>query len=238
MTVSDGPGASGPPPNQSEEEFPAGASPSLRKQIVALQTVTTRLRTIIREYYLFSKLARDKSFVDSVNGTEATPGLRVIVHALIGDMIIKIASLYDNDQRATDVRRILNALTDPVNRDVLSQYHQSFVVLFDTERETSRLSQHRERLRRRRLQAAIGRIIDLRKQVFAHSDLNPQFPSGPAMVRDIQHVLAATAIVIRDANAYAGNGATDLEGMKRVSRSAATAFANVVVHGLDQGMSR
>lgn len=220
-------------PAYREEEIPPNASPSLREALARLDAAAQQARRALNTRYLFLEMKRKPAFTDAINNTSIVPGANIVAGALLVDLIIKLASLFDQDQSALDLRRIVNVLLHPEHTRVLEEFHASLSAPYDTETGRARLNRYRKKLGGGKLGAALRRIVDLRNQGVAHLDQNPSYPNGRPLIRDIDHVLAAVCAIIWNANAFAVGRRIDAAEVRKICRGYASSFTGVILKGLN-----
>jgi hypothetical protein len=171
------------------------------------------------------------AFADAVDNTSVAFGANIVVGALIVDLIIKLASLFDQDQRAVDLRRIVNILRHPDNGRTFEQFHASFPVSHDAAACKARLVRYRKKLGEGTQRAALRRIVDLRNQGIAHLDQNPKCPDGRPWVHDTDYVLAAACAIVWNANAFAVGRIIDSTKVRKICRGYASSFTRAILKG-------
>jgi AbiU2 len=202
--------------------------------LIALNAASKQARIALGNYYVFIELTRKRPVVDAINNNSLAFGVRIVVGALIRDLIVNLASLFDHNTEATDLRRIINALLHPDNRDTFEKFHASFTVPYESEVGRERLRRYQRRLGKGELGESLQRIISLRTQVVAHLDQNPEYTSGRPLVRDIDHVLAAACIIIWNANVFAVGRWIDAAQTRGICRGHASTFAAALLRGIEK----
>lgn len=178
--------------------------PRLRSEIDALSRATGHLLVVIHRYEMYLAVARSREFVDRINTTASAPGLNTIRGALAATLVISLAALFDHNQNATSLARVLNAMLSSRNRDAFAALHSKFLSPSDAEAARRGLTRLRSRLSRAPLSAAVERLRTHRHQEVAHLDINPRFPNGPALTGDIDLVFGFAANVVVKANRFCG----------------------------------
>jgi hypothetical protein len=117
-------------PDLGDKDLPAGASENLKRQLYALHRIAHQVRYIANIHFLFVKLARRPEFAAAISETPAAYGTRVIVASLLRDMVVGLASLFDQHSEATDLRRVLNEILKKENLSVFDAFHSGFPAPF------------------------------------------------------------------------------------------------------------
>jgi hypothetical protein len=219
--------------NYREEDLPPNASPALREAFSRLDAATEQTRRALNVHYLFIEMKRTRPFAAAVNNTRVADGANVVASALIIDLIIKLASLFDRDPKAIDLRRIINSLLRPEHARVFEQFHASFSVPYDAAAGRARLNRYRKMLGEGKLGAALRRIVDLRNQGIAHLDQNPSYPDGRPWIRDTDYALAAACAITWNANAFAVGRFIDAAQVRKICRGYASSFTGVILKGIN-----
>lgn len=223
--------ADGWPPYR-DDEIPPNADPALQEVLSRLHAATEQTRRALNTHYLFLEMKRKKAFADAVNNTPIAPGANIVARALIVDLVISLATLFDQDQSAIDLRKIINDLLHPDHIKVFEQFHASLSTPYDTKAARTRLTNYRRRLGKGKLGDALKRVRDLRNQSVAHLDQNPIYPTGRPWMQDTDYVLAAACAIIWNANFFAVGRRIDAAGLRKICRGYASSFTGVILKGL------
>jgi len=178
--------------------------PALRAGLEVLGRATGHFLIVTHRYEMFRALARDAAFVARINETTASDGLNTIRGALAATLVISLAALFDRNSDPTSLARVLNSALAPANADTFAAFHLAFAIPIDIGQAREGLRRLHSRLSREPLKGAIERLRDLRNQDVAHLDLNPDFPKGRALTRDIDMVHAISANIIVKVNRFCG----------------------------------
>jgi hypothetical protein len=91
---------------------------------------------------------------------------------------------------------ILNRVLRPEYLEGFREFHAGINSTFDVDKNRDRLLWMRRRLRRGNTGKAIQRLNDLRNQMVAHLDSQPEFAKGYPLIVDMTIVLAAVANIV------------------------------------------
>ncbi len=219
-------------PSLQPGDYPPGTDVALKRQLEALNAIGKQARIAAGSYYLFLALTRDRQFIECVNRAQAAYGIRIVVGSLIRDLIINLASMFDQNSNATDLRRVLNALLHRDNDEISRNFHATYGGGYDRDAAKARLASYRKRLNSNNLARALHRIVDLRKQAVAHIDMEPEFTKGRPLIRDIDYVLAAACIIVCDAYLFGLGRKIDASQTRDICRRGAASFAGIIRNGL------
>ena len=219
-------------PALTDDDIPAGASHALRKQLYALDEITRQARIIANSHYLFLELARKQAFATAINETPAAYATRVVVGSLMRHMVVGLASMFDNDQKATNLRRVLNEVLKEENRSVIETFNARFTSAATLLENRQRLIEYRSKINRDPYKGALERISDYRRQSVAHVDLDPVFDRGRPIVRDLGLILVYSCVAVYEANLFCLGKAYDLQAIKEICQKGASAFTDIVLRGV------
>jgi hypothetical protein len=212
-------------------EGPPGATEELRQALVELNAITRQVRMAVDTYYMFKELARKKSICDAVNGSPIEYGVRILVGAVVRDLVIALASVFDPQSKATNIKRVLNALLLPAHEEIFRRWHAGWPVPYDTDKGIARLRYLRRRINNGKPAKAIERIIELRKKAMAHVDLEPEFKAGKPQVWEIEYTLVAVASTVLVANLFATGRNIDAQQLRANSQKRIKEFSDALLAG-------
>lgn len=213
------------------DEIPLGASGELKRQIKALNAISRQVRIAVDTYHMFKELARRRAVVDGISQSPAAYGTRVVVGALIRDLVICLGTIFDPDKRALSLERVLAALVCRDNEATFRRFHASWPVPYKTDAALEDLRYRLRRIKKGKLAKAIKRIRDLRSKAIAHLDLEPEFSDGRLKVWEIDYVLAAAAGAVVAANLFATGRSLDASQIAAASRKQVAAFSRALLAG-------
>jgi hypothetical protein len=212
-------------------EGPRDATDELRRALGELNAITRQVRIAIDTYYMFRELARRRSISDAIAGSPIEYGVRIVVGAIIRDLIIGLASVFDAEAKATNLKRVINNLLRPTHADIFRRWHAIWPVPYDTENGIAQLRYWQKRINSGKPARAIERIIDLRRKAIAHVDLAPDFKEGRPQVWEIEYVLVAVASIVRTANLFATGRNIDAQQLRSHSRKRIEEFSRALLAG-------
>ncbi len=218
-------------PEYRPEEGPPDATNELLQALGELNAITRQVRIATDTYYMFKELARKRSVVDVISGSPIEYGVRIVVGAIIRDLVIALASVFDSETKATNLKRVLNSLLHPRHTDIFRRWHASWPVPYSTDNGIARLKYLQKRINTGTPAKAIARIIDLRKQAIAHVDLAPEFKRGRPQVWEIEYTLVAVASAVLTANLFATGRNIDAHQLRAHSRKRIEEFSHALLAG-------
>jgi hypothetical protein len=217
--------------NYRPEEGPPDATDNLRQALAELNVITRQVRIATDTYYMFKELARRRSVSDAIIGSPIEYGVRIVVGAIIRDLVIALASVFDAEAKATNIKRVVNNLLRPTHTALFRLWHASWPVPYDTENGIARLRYWQKRINSGKPAKAVERIIDLRRKAIAHVDLEPEFKEGRPQVWEIEYVLVAVATIVRTANLFATGRDIDAQQLRAHSRKRIEEFSRALLAG-------
>lgn len=177
---------------------------------------------------MFKELARRRETVNAINRSSISYGVRVVVGALVRDLVISLGAIFDPDPRALNLERVLSELVRQDNVETFRRFHASWPVPHKTDVILASLRLRLRRIKRGKLADAIKRVRDLRSKAIAHIDLDPEFEAGRLKVWEVDYVLAAAAGAVVEANLFATGRSLDPSQIARASRKQIAAFSRVL----------
>jgi len=187
-----------------------------------LYLATRELDRTVYRYEMLAALGRDWAFVNKINGTSAAPGLTTINGCIFTAVVVSLCAFFDDTPGAVNLRMILNRVVRPEYLDRFREFHTLTNPTFDTDWQRERLLRLQRRLNRGDTGKALARLNDLRNQIVAHLDTQPQFDDGWPVNADMAIVLAAVANTVISLVRFtiAERGVKPHEGRRNAQRQA------------------
>ena len=182
----------------------------------------------VYEHELYRAFGRDQSFIDKVNGTDVAPAIGLLRTCISDSLILALASLFKSDERAVNLRHILNRLCDPRYTDFFVTEHQRLHPPVNTQHQRGRLVRMRRRLNREPLRGRLQRLDDFCNQGVAHVDRSPKADFEWPFVRDVSVALAAAANITVTALHYMTRRRVDVRATRRHAIMLRQAFTQAV----------
>ena len=220
-------------PSIAASEIPPDADDALIETLHAMNFATLRLRHLLNAYAMFRELGQRRSVARAIADGGPAAGSRTIVQTLLRDMAVGLASLFDNDGQATDVRRMINTLLHPRSYAALHAFHATWDPPLNTDSEFAKLLILKKRLNSPKIRSSIDRIRNLRHQEIAHLDLAPESPLGTPNVQEIPRVLIAAGTALVQCNRVALGRAYNSGEIWNIATRNARIFADTLVRGID-----
>ena len=213
------------------EEIPPDAPSDLQRALGELYAISRQIRVSCDTYYLFKAITQRRAFVEVVSGSPIAYSMRIVAGAVSRDLVISLASVFDADERAINLRRVINKLLHPNHIKIFRHFHATWPVPPDTDAGIAKLSRWQDRMKRGKLSEAIQRVIDLRKKAIAHVDLAPEFKNGPLKVWEVEYALAGATSAVLVANHFATGRWIDASQIRKNSRKAIASLTDVIIAG-------
>lgn len=175
-------------------ELPSELKDDLAGILRPFYLATLELGRTVCRYEVLAAIGRDWAFVSKVNGTTVAPGMTTIKGCINTAVVVSLHALFD--PKAVNLQAILNRVLRPQYADRFCSFHRSLKPGFDTDRERQRLLRLQRRLRNGDAGKALTRLANLRNQIVAHLDLQPEFSDGWPTGRDMAIVLAAATNIV------------------------------------------
>lgn len=177
-------------------ELPPNLVGELQCILTPLYLATLELQRTVYRYELLAALARDWTFVHKINGTVLAPALNTIKGCIFTAIVVSLCAFFDDEADAVNLRAVLNRVVRLEYLDRFREFHSQSNAVFDADNQHERLLRLQRRLRRGDAGKAFVRLNDLRNQVVAHLDTQPEFDDGWPVVGDMTIVLAAIASIV------------------------------------------
>jgi hypothetical protein len=177
-------------------ELPPKLAGELECILTPLYLATLELHRTIYRYELSVALGRDWSFVNKIDRTAIAPALNTIKGCIFTAIVVSLCAFFDEKADAVNLKAILNRVVRPEYLLRFSEFHMQWNPTFSADKQHARLLRLQRRLRRGDSGRALVRLNDLRNQVVAHLDSQPQLGHGWPVIRDITVVLAAVANIL------------------------------------------
>jgi hypothetical protein len=180
-------------------ELPANPSPRMQTALQALYLASVEVHRTLYRLVLLYEITRSPEVVRRVNDTALAYPMLTIRSGLAYSAVMSIYAVFDTDDGAASIRKVLSALADRREEDGIRQLHGPGRTGLDAEAVIGRLRRLQRRLNRGEISAVVGRLRDLRNQQLAHFDLNPRFDRGAPKMIDMDRAFVFAANVVNTA---------------------------------------
>jgi hypothetical protein len=179
-------------------------------------------------------MSRSKEFGAACNASDAREGRGIILSSLLRSMVVSGAALFDDDPRTSNIPKVVRTALTPVRSTFLNKFHAHYSVVSEAQESLNRLVKYGRMLKRGNLRDAIQALIGVRNSFVAHFDMQPNPKYRKALIRDLDHVIAAASIVIGEANVYVLGRRIDTEELRKILRKDANGFVKTLKQGFTQ----
>ena len=196
--------------------------------------ITRETRVLLGQFYLYIALTRSKGFNDACAKSRAAEGFNIIIGALMRTIVISVVALFDQDNETSNLPKILRtALGSGCSQELMS-FHKHFDVLNEAEASRRLLVEYGRRIKRGPLRQAIDRLRRVRNQYVAHFEAIPSRAENRdrALIRDLDHSVAAAAVIVGEANVFILGRKVDHTGLRKILRQQADGVRSTVERGL------
>jgi len=210
------------------EKFGTDKDISLARELLL---ITRETRVLLGQLFLLRAMSRSKQFADACNRSAAKAGAGIVVSTLMRTLVVSTAALFDEDRRAIDVRRFLKSTLRNDRLEFLRQLHAFHGTSEQAATSAQRLIKYNRTIRRGKVSEAINALARTRNTNIAHFDMQPDITGRTAIVRDIDHVISATAIVVGEANLLVLNRKVHGPELRKILRKDASGFVDTLRRG-------
>lgn len=218
-------------PGYMPEEIPPDAPPGLKHTMNELNTISRKIRVSVDTYYLFKTIMQRRAFAEAVNGSPIAYATRVVAGAVTRDLVISLASIFDSNNDAINLKRVVNSLLNPKHVEILRRFHATWPAPYDTNSGIKKLLYWQNKIRKGNLSNAIQKISDLRNKAVAHVDLDPEFKHGRVQVWEIEYIIVGASSIVLIANQFAAGRIIDAAQLRQNSRQAIACLTNSIIAG-------
>jgi hypothetical protein len=198
--------------------------------------ISRETRVLLGQFFFYVALTRSREVADALKTSNAKEGVAIVVGSLMRTMVVTIAAFFDDDQRTSNISKVLRAALRPDRPAFFQSFHRQYGVETEAEVSRKRLIKYGRALRMGKLRDAIEKIVNVRNTFVAHIEFQPATQSNRerAIVRDFDHVISAAAIVDGEANVYTLGRRVDISNLRQILREEAGGLVSTLLLGLRQ----
>ena len=210
------------------DQFGASEDKALASELLR---ITREMRVLLGQFFLYAAMSRSKDFGRACNASEAREGRAIVLGSLLRSMVVSTAALFDDDPRTSNIPKIVRTALMPARSEFLNKFHAHYDVVSDGQHSLSLLVKYGRKLKRGGLRDAIQAVAGVRNMFVAHFDMEPDAQNKRAVIRDLDHVISAAAIVVAEANVYVLGRRVDTRELRRILRKEAGGFVETLKRG-------
>lgn len=206
--------------------------PKLARVARNLGVVVTELQSVLTLYEIVTAL-NDKAFLGKILNSGCYPTTINIIVSTSRNMCIALVGIFDTDQNAVDLKRIVNAMLIESEKKLILDFHgqTSTEARADAQRMVEKMSFLRRRMNKGRFSKSLTNISNLRHKRFAHYDYENGQNLAAFPKRDIEFCFVNAARLADLACRVLIQRAYMLPEMRRYARNDAIAFRDALVRG-------
>jgi HEPN superfamily AbiU2-like protein len=196
-----------------------------------LLNVTREMRVLLGQFFLYTAMTRSRDFADACNKSRAKEGSGIVVASLMRSMVVSSAAMFGKDSREMSLPKILKAAIKHDRRSFIRGLHAHHGTEREAEVSFQRLTKYRKAIKRGKLHEAIIALTDARNASIAHFDTEPRATGRTAIVHDIDRVVAASSVIVGEANVFILNRRPDTAALRKILRNEANGFVRTLENG-------
>jgi hypothetical protein len=210
------------------EKFGTNDDKTLARELLLISRET---RVLLGQFFLYTAMSRSKEFADACNASTAKEGAGIVVATLLRSMVVSTSALFDEDHRASSLRKVLNMALRKERSAFIQSLHADGGTEDVAATSAQRLVKYSRAIRKGKLREAIRALTGTRNTDIAHFDPQPNSPGRRAIVRDLDHVISAASIIAGEANVFVLARRVEGPELRKILRKDAQGFVATLQKG-------
>ena len=211
----------------------AAMPPRLAVVIPLLDAAAPELVGLVSIYEMV-RLLNDRYFTETISRTPIHSALLNVIVSLYSSLCVKLAALFDDDQKGVDLRRVVRAALLPAERVAILRFHNDVSPEdgVECQRMFASLTRIQRKLNQPRFRAALKCLKHARDKHLAHIEFDQRLSPPLVSDREIRTVLVYAAILTDLSSRVILRHSYVIPPMRREARAKAIALRDALLRSV------